>query len=97
MVFRNKSMPLNTDKCRILIENEELERINLGHDCNNPYFKFVGIKLDEFLTFEHHIDHVSNKIAGATFALRQIENVLSLRIRKLVYSSIFKSSLQFHI
>ena len=25
MVFRNKSMPLNTDKCRILIENEELQ------------------------------------------------------------------------
>ena len=49
-------MPLNTGKCRILIENEELERINLGHDCNNPYFKFVGIKLDEFPTFEHQIE-----------------------------------------
>ena len=48
---------------RILIENEELER--MGQDCNNPYFKFVGIKLDDFLTFEHHIDDVSNKIAGA--------------------------------
>ena len=34
MVFRNKFMPLSTDKCRILIENEELERT--GHDCNNP-------------------------------------------------------------
>ena len=32
MVFRKKSMPLNTDKCRILIENEELEKI--GQDCN---------------------------------------------------------------
>ena len=88
-------MPLNTGKCRILIENEELERINLGHDCNNPYFKFVGIKLDEFLTFEHHIDHVSNKIAGATFALRQIENVLPLRIRELVYGSLIKSYIEY--
>ena len=38
-----------------------------------------------------HIDHVSNKIAGATFALRQIQNVWPLRIRKLVYGSLIKS------
>ena len=41
-----------------------------------------------------HIDHVSNKIAGATFALRQIQNVLPLRIYKLVYSSLIMSHME---
>ena len=49
-----------------------------------PNILCVGIKLDEFLTFEHLKDHVSKKLAGATFAFRQIQNVLPLRIRKLV-------------
>ena len=95
MVFRNKAMPMDADKCKIKIDNEELERI--GRDCKNTYFKFVGIKLDEFLTFEHHIDHVSSKIAKATFALRQIKKKFPLKIRKLVYSSLVKSHLEYGI
>ena len=44
-----------------IIGNEILERI--GTDCTNKYFKFVGLKIDEFLNWDYQIEHVSNKIA----------------------------------
>ena len=33
------------------------------------YFKFVGLKVDEFLNWDYQIEHVSNKIAIAQFLL----------------------------
>ena len=49
------------------IGNEILERI--GTDCTNKYFKFVGLKIDEFLNWDYQIEYVSNKIASSSFAL----------------------------
>jgi len=39
----------------------------------NKYFKFVGLKIDEFLNLDYQIEHVSNKIAS----LLQKNNTLS--------------------
>ena len=47
MIFRNKNMHFDTENCKLKIGNEILERI--GTDCTNKYFKFVGLKIDEFL------------------------------------------------
>ena len=33
------------------------------------YFKFVGIRFDEFLNWEYQIEHVCKKISSAIFAL----------------------------
>ena len=49
------------------LDNEVIERI--GKNCPAESFKFVGINLDESLSWRHHVNHVRNKIAGATYAL----------------------------
>ena len=51
------------ENCKLKIGNEILERI--GTDCTNKYFRFVGLKIDEFLNWDYQIEHVSNKIAEA--------------------------------
>ena len=51
--------------------------------------------LDEFLTWEHQIKHVSNKISSAIFALNQIKNILPLNIRKTIYNSLIHSHLSY--
>ena len=82
MIFRNKNMHIDPKNCKLKIENEILERI--GTDCTNKYFKFVGLKIDEFLNCDYQIEHVSIKIARSIFALNQIKNILPLNIRLLV-------------
>ena len=51
--------------------NKILERT--GNDFVNKYFKFVGLKLDEFLNWDFQIEHILNKMASLTFALSQIK------------------------
>ena len=51
----------------------------LGNDCVNKYFKFVGLKLDEFLNWDFQIEHISNKIAA--------QSLLCLKLRISYHSS----------
>ena len=61
----------------------------------NKYFKFVGLKLEEFLNWDFQIEHVSNKIASSIFALSQIKNILPLNIRLLVYNSLVRPHIEY--
>lgn len=93
IVFRKKQMKIFPDIHKLQIGNENIERIGLG--CEDEYFKFVGMKLDEFLTWEHHIKHVENKVSSASFALSRIKNFLPANIKKLIYNSLIKSQIEY--
>jgi hypothetical protein len=93
IVFRNNKMPLDENICKLRIGNEELVRI--GNNCQNKYYKFVGIRFDEFLNWEHQTIHVANKIASATFAINQTKNILPQNTRILIYNSLVRSHLDY--
>ncbi len=88
-------MHFNPENCKLKIGNEILERI--GTNCTNKYFKFVGLKIDEFLNWDYQIEHVSNKIASSIFALNQIKNILPLNIRLLVYNALVRPHIEYGI
>ena len=85
-------MPLN-NTIPLKIGNETLERY--GEDCNSKSFKFVGIQLDEFLTWKHHISVIRKKIACANFKINQCKNFISSKPRLLLYNSMIKPHLEF--
>jgi hypothetical protein len=95
LLFRNKGMPFSPEKYSLKIGNESIERI--GQGCKEKFFKFVGMRLDEFLTWEFHIKHVGNKISSANFALNRVKHVLPFHIRKLVYNSLIRSHIEYGI
>ena len=47
-------MHFDPKNCKLKIGNEILERI--GADCTNKYFKFVGLKIYEFLNWDYQIE-----------------------------------------
>ena len=63
----------------------------------NKYFKFVGLKLDEFLNWDFQIEHISNKITSSIFALSQIKNILPLNIRLFVYNLLARPHIKYGI
>ena len=67
----------------------------VGSNCKEKYFRFVGHVLDENLSWEGHIEHVSKKLASANFALNSTKHFLPLKIRKTIYYSLFDSHLNF--
>ena len=95
LIFRSKNMPIFPDKFKLKIGDEYIERI--GENCTEEFFKFVGMRLDEFLSWDHHTKHVSNKITSANFALNQVKNVLPFHVRKLVYNSLIRCHIEYGI
>jgi len=79
----------------IKIGDQEVERI--GNDCNIKSFKFVGVHLDEYITWDKHVNHVINKVSSANFALNQLKKILPLNIRKTIYNSLVKPHIEYSI
>ena len=95
MVFRTNKMQNVNQDFLIKIGDQSIERI--GNDCNTKSFKFVGVHLDEHLTWEKHINQVINKVSSANFALNQLKKILPLNIRKTIYNSLVKPHIEYSI
>jgi len=62
---------------------------------NSP--KFLGITLDNTLSWRPHIDAITSKLSSAGFALRIIKHFLSLESLRMVYFSYFQSLMTYGI
>jgi hypothetical protein len=59
--------------------------------------KFLGLTLDNSLSWEKHVEAIIPKLSAATFALRVVQPLLSLDSLKLIYYSYFHSILSYGI
>lgn len=56
MIFRPSNRATNMLRSDIMINNEKIDQI--GNNCNDKSFKFLGVHLDENLTWNCHISHI---------------------------------------
>ena len=59
---------------KLCINGTPLNRI--GQHCEETSAKFLGIYIDEYLTWQDHIRHVNRKMARAMFAIKQVKYLL---------------------
>ena len=85
----------NSSNCNnnLYIGGQVVEQV--GTNCNEKYFKFVGHVIDDKFTWEGHVQHICKKLASANFGLNCSKNFLPLKIRKTLYYSLFESHLNF--
>ena len=95
ILFRKKQQIVDFDSLELAIDNKDIERIGLG--CKNESFKFVGIHLDEHLTWNNHVKSVKNKVSSSLFALSKIRNLLPSNIKLTIYNSLFRSFVEYGI
>ena len=93
MLFSENKVDLDQEKLNLKIGSQIIEQV--GNGCKEKYFKFVGHVLDDKLSWEGHIGHISKKLASANFAINSTKNFLPLKIRKLLYYSLFDSHLNY--
>ena len=86
-------MQVGFDNLNLQIGSEKVERI--GTTCKTKFFKFVGIRLDEHLTWAHQIRHVHSKLASGNYGIAQTKNFLPKKIRLTLYNSLFRSHMEF--
>ena len=76
----------NVDEC-IYMNGQEVIRI--GNDLNEKSFKFLGLYLDETLSWKFHIQNVCSKISRSNYIINiKVKNVLPKSSLRTLYSSL---------
>ena len=91
MVFgntKNKSLSLT-------LGGVQLEQ--MGEKRETKTYKFLGVFVDEHLSWKHHIKHIFNKTQKLTFALLNARSDLSTKTREMIYRSLIKPHFEYAI
>ena len=88
-------MPCDLTNTIICIINVPLSRI--CEDCDEKDVKFLGLLLDEHLTWKHHIAYINKKISRALFSIKQVKKLLPLESLKTLYHSLVNTHLSYGI
>ena len=100
-----KKLSLNVEKTKLMIihtlrRNMDLyEHLNLQIN-NQPIkrvksFNFLGIVINEHLTWTDHIAHISQKINPVVALISRLKNQLPITILKMIYNSLILSRLHY--
>ncbi len=90
MIFGPKHY--NTENHYLSINNQEIERVT-----NGKSIKFLGIHLDENLTWKNHTKSINSKIAIASFSLNRVKNILPKNILIQLYYTLVHPHLIYNI
>ena len=69
----------------LYINNTEIEHIH----------EFLGIRLDEQLSFKYQIAHIRGKIAAGNYILAMNKKLVPMSIRILIYNSLIKQHIEY--
>ena len=72
----------------IHIGNTALEKI--GSHSHEQSTKFLGLVIDEHLTWKNHLAHVNKKISGALFSIKQAKNILPKASLRTLYFALIE-------
>ena len=75
------------------IGGEIIERI--GNDCPTKSFKFVGVNIDENLSWNTHINKVKSKISFASLQISRLKNIFPTETLVNLYNGLFRPHIEF--
>ena len=100
--FNANLLSLNLDKtCYIqfITKNKSLNSINIEHDNKNinqvNVVKFLGITIDNTLSWKQHIDAIIPKLIKACYIIRRLKLYLSNSTLTMVYYAFFHSVMSY--
>ena len=80
MVFGSKTRLKTATDMPLFINGDIIERVSV--------FKYLGVSLDESLTFEAHIDYIHNKASRKLGALHKVREYMDQEIALKLYKSL---------
>ena len=72
-----------------------IERVGL--DCETKWLKFLGMRLDDKLSWEGQCAHVYQKAVAGTFMLAHLKRTVPRRIRLMNYNSLIRPYFEYCI
>ena len=91
MLFHTgKKMEIN-----LFLDGFKLEQ--LGSKCNNKYATFLGIRIDDNLSWDFQIDHVEKKLRKIIYVLNQVKSTLPLKLKILLFKGLLQPHIEYGI
>ena len=87
MMFHHRQRVIDHLVPSLKINNHEIERVR--------HFNFLGITIDEHMSWNMHIQKISNKISRNLGCLNRLKRFLPLATLKLLYNSLILPHLQY--
>ena len=81
------SQPNDHDTLNLTIGNEVIDQVSST--------KFLGLIIDEHLTFKNHVSFVASKVTSSNYVLRRLKNVMPNWTKRLLYMSSIQSHLTY--
>lgn len=105
--FNSNSLQLNLTKTNYMTLKPKNSRANNDTDTHITILNtdihrvkettFLGVILDEKLSFHSHIKKTENKVSSGLYALRSVKNILPKHHLKLIYHALISSHLTYGV
>ena len=91
--FSNNQMKVNKDKCHLLLSNKERVTMKIGETetKSSNCEKLLGIKIDNNLFFDEHLNHILDKASHKTNALSSAAPYMNDSTKRILMNSFFWS------
>ena len=66
------------------ISIDKIPLLRIGNDCDEKAAKFLGLYIDEHLTWKHHIAHVNTKVSKILFVIKQVKYITKGQFENIV-------------
>ena len=81
------------DVPKLYLMNKEIVRVH--EQGQEQSFKLVGVKIDDSLSWHHHVEHIRQKVNTALGMMRRSKKVIPPAIKKMIYNSLIQSHLSY--
>jgi len=102
--FKLNQLVLNYNKTHYLQFNTKNSRdyvLKLNYQGNyvnnSPHTKFLGLIIDDFLSWKAHIDQMMSKLNTACFVIRMLQAIMSTETLRMVYFKYVHSIISYRI
>jgi len=100
--FCANKLSLNASKTKFIVLRPSYQKIDftgltvringvqlsqIGKDFDEQYTKFLGVNIDEHLSWKFHLKHINTKISRALFMIKQVKHFLPTESLKTLYYS----------
>ena len=106
IIFHNKGKKIPLEDKKIIFNCNEIGKDDITENivpldrihsdaylADNHCFKYLGILLDENLSFRYHVDYICKKLSKSLFCLRRAKPLLNKKALRTLYFAIFHSHL----
>jgi len=93
ILFRPGNIYVDTANLNIILNDQVIDQIS--HNGTEKSFKFLGLHIDETLSWKYHIKNLCSKVSRSNYIINKVKHILPKSSLHTLYSSIVHSHINY--